>query len=465
MSDKQRTIGNAISVSGIGLHTGKPVSMTFKPAAVGHGVVFQRMDSPGSPLIPALADYVTDIARGTVLGIGNVRVHTVEHVMAAVAGLGIDNLLIELTDEEPPALDGSSYPFIEALRKAEIVEQEAERIYLDLEKTLTYHDEKSAIDIVVVPSSEFRVTYMIDYPNTLLGTQYTSMYSISEFEEEFSKARTFCLLSEMQHLKERGLIRGGSLENAVVFVDQDLPESEYNELKHTFHFDGELKHSGAILGDGSLRYPNEPVRHKTLDLVGDLALVGAPIRGHVLAARAGHASHVEVAKMLRRLLEAQKVARKYGGGKSGQGYVFDSEAIENLLPHKYPMLLVDRILELVPGERVVGLKNVTRNEPFFNGHFPGHPVMPGVLIVEAMGQTGGVLLLNSVENADRKVVYFMGLENVKFRKPVTPGDQVRFHVEMLLFRRGICKMKGAAYVDQTLVAEAEMTAAVIDRQG
>jgi len=464
LSDKQRTIGAAISVSGIGLHTGKPVSMTCKPAAVGHGIVFQRTDAPGSPLIPALAEFVVDIARGTVLGKDGVRVHTVEHVMAAVAGLGIDNLLIELTDEEPPAVDGSSYPFIQALRKAEIVEQDAERTYLELEKTLTYHDDKHAIDIVVVPSSEFRVTYMIDYPNTVLGTQYTSMYSITEFEEEFSKSRTFCLLSEMRHLKERGLIRGGSLENAVVFVDQDLPEDEYTDLKHTFHFEGDLKHGGTILGDTSLRYPNEPVRHKTLDLVGDLALVGAPIKGHVLAARAGHASHVEVAKMLRRLLEAQKVARKFGG-KSGQGYVFDSVAIERLLPHKYPMLLVDRILELVPSERVIGIKNVTRNEPFFEGHFPGHPVMPGVLIVEAMGQTGGVLLLNSVENPDSKVVYFTGLENVKFRKPVIPGDQIRFHVEMLLFRRGICKMKGTAYVDQTLVAEAEMTAAIIDRQG
>lgn len=464
MSDKQRTIGAAISVSGIGLHTGKPVSMTCKPAPVDHGIIFVRTDLPGSPPIPALVDYVIDIARGTVLGIGNARIHTVEHVLAAVAGLRVDNLLIELTDEEPPAMDGSAYPFVEALRKAELVEQDADRVYLDLEKTLTYREDKAAIDIVIVPSSEFRVTYMIDYPNTVLGTQYTSMYSICEFPEEFAKARTFCLMSEMRMLKDRNLIQGGSLDNAVVFVDQELEEAGYEDLKTAFHYSGELRHNGPVLGGVELRYPNEPVRHKTLDLVGDLALVGAPIRGHVLAARAGHASHVEVAKMLRRLLEAQKVARKFGG-KSGQGFVFDSEAIEKLLPHKYPMLLVDRILELVPSERVVGVKNVTRNEPFFNGHFPGHPVMPGVLIVEAMGQTGGVLLLNSVENPETKVVYFMGLDNVKFRKPVTPGDQIRFTVEMLMFRRGICKMKGSAYVDQTLVAEAEMTAAVIDRQG
>ncbi|MBK6766862.1 MAG: bifunctional UDP-3-O-[3-hydroxymyristoyl] N-acetylglucosamine deacetylase/3-hydroxyacyl-ACP dehydratase [bacterium] len=462
MADRQRTIGNEIAISGIGLHTGKPVSMTMKPAPVNHGIVFHRTDIPGSPPIPAIVDHVIEIARGTVLGVNGVRIHTVEHVLAALGGLRVDNVLIELTDEEPPAVDGSAYPFVEALRKAEIVEQDAEREYLDLEKTLTYRDDKAAIDIVIVPSSEFRVTYMIDYPNTLLGTQYTSMYSICEFVEEFSKSRTFCLLSEMRELKDRGLIKGGTLDNAVVFVDQELPEHEYNELKTAFGFKGDLKHDGTVLGGVPLRYPNEPVRHKTLDLVGDLVLVGAPIRGHVLAARAGHASHVDVAKMLRRLLEAQRLARRYGS-KSGQGFVFDSEAIARLLPHKYPMLLVDRILELVPGERVTGLKNVTRNEGFFEGHFPGHPVMPGVLIVEAMGQTGGVLLLNSVEDPESKVVYFTGLDNVKFRKPVTPGDQILFTVEMLLFRRGICKMKGSAHVNSTLVAEAEMTAAIIDR--
>ncbi|MCC6476011.1 bifunctional UDP-3-O-[3-hydroxymyristoyl] N-acetylglucosamine deacetylase/3-hydroxyacyl-ACP dehydratase [bacterium] len=463
MNDRQHTIGTTISVSGVGLHTGQPVSLTFKPAPVGHGIVFYRTDLPNAEPVPALVDYVVDIARGTILGKGATRLHTVEHVLAAATGLSIDNLIIELTAEEPPALDGSAFPFIEALRKAELVEQDAPRDFLEVDQTLTYRDDKSATDVVIVPSAEFRITYMIDYPNTTVGTQYTSMYSMSEFVEEFSKARTFCLLSEMKELKDRGLISGGNLQNAVVFMDMAVSEDEMTGLKKHFEYEGDLDRTGKTLGGTELRYPNEPVRHKALDLVGDLALVGAPVRGHVLVARGGHASHVETARMLRKLYETQKLTRRYGS-KSGRGFVFDSAAIEKLLPHKYPMLLVDRILELVPGERVVGIKNVTRNEPYFNGHFPGHPVMPGVLITEAMGQTGGVLLLNSVEKPESKVVYFTSLENVKFRKPVTPGDQLRLTVEMILFRRGICKMKGSAFVDGALVAEADMTAAIIDRQ-
>jgi UDP-3-O-[3-hydroxymyristoyl] N-acetylglucosamine deacetylase / 3-hydroxyacyl-[acyl-carrier-protein] dehydratase len=314
----------------------------------------------------------------------------------------------------------------------------------------------------VVPSAEFRITYMIDYTHPSIGTQYTSMYSLDEFVAEFSAARTFCLLSETEQLKGQGLIQGGSLSNAVVFVDRELSAEDLNHLKKVFHHDGEVKLGVSTLDDRPLRYRNEPVRHKALDLVGDLALVGVPIKGHVLVARGGHASHVEVARMLRKAYETQLVTRKYGS-KSGRGYVFDSTAIEKLLPHSYPMLLVDRILELTPLERVVGLKNVTRNEPYFEGHFKGHPVMPGVLIIEAMGQTGGVLLLNSVEKPETKVVYFTGLDNVKFRRTVVPGDQIRFTVVMTMFRRGLCKMRGEAQVDGVLVAEADMTAVIVDR--
>jgi UDP-3-O-[3-hydroxymyristoyl] N-acetylglucosamine deacetylase/3-hydroxyacyl-[acyl-carrier-protein] dehydratase len=462
VNDRQKTIDRSTRLSGIGLHTGHPADLAFHPAQPNTGIRFRVRVDHSSVEIPALVDYVVEISRGTVLGHKGAKVHTVEHVLAAAVGLGLDNLIIELSADEPPAMDGSAFPFIEALQKAGIVEQDAPREFLEVDKTLSYRNDKDAVDIVVVPSNEFRITYMIDYPHPSVGTQYTSMYSMEEFIREFSMARTFCLLSETETLKQAGLIQGGSLENAVVFVDQNLSESQFNRLKRLFGATDGVQPGHTTLDDRALRYPNEPVRHKVLDLVGDLALIGAPIKGHVLAARGGHTSHVEVARMLRKLYDTHTLTKKYGS-KSGRGYVFDSQAIEKLLPHSYPMLLVDRILELTPMERVVGVKNVTRNEPFFSGHFPGHPVMPGVLIIEAMGQTGGVLLLNSVENPETKVVYFTGLDNVKFRKTVIPGDQIRFTVEMQNFRRGMCKMRGEAYVDGVLVSEADMTALVVDR--
>lgn len=462
MTERQKTIAQRADLSGTGLHTGHPVHLTFHPADPNTGIRFRRADLPGSVEIPALVDHVVEISRGTVLGKNGAKVYTVEHVLAAAAGLGLDNLLVELSADEPPVVDGSAAPFVEVLQAAGVVEQEAPREYLDVEKTLTYHSEKDGVDIVVVPSAEFRVTYMIDYSHPSVGTQYTSMYSLDEFVGEFSPARTFCLLSETEELKTRGLIQGGSLDNAVVFVDRELSAKDLQRLQRLFHHPEEVKLGHATVDDRPLRFRNEPVRHKVVDLIGDLALVGVPVRGHVLAARGGHTSHVEVARMLRKAYETQILTRKYGS-KGGRGYVFDAQAIENLLPHRYPMLLVDRILELAPMEKVVGLKNVTRNEPFFEGHFPGHAVMPGVLIIEAMGQTGGVLLLNSVDEPEKKVVYFTGLDAVKFRKTVIPGDQLRFVVVMNLFRRGLCKMHGEAFVDGVLVAEADMTAVVVER--
>lgn len=463
MSERQKTIERRVHLAGIGLHTGHLTELTFCPAEPNTGIRFRRMDLPEVIEIPALVDYVVEISRGTVLGNSGARVHTVEHVLAAAAGIGIDNLIVELSSDEPPIMDGSARPFVDALQKAGIIEQDALRDFLEVEKTIAYHDEASGVDIVVVPSAELRITYMIDYPHPSVGTQYTSMYSLDEFVEEFSLARTFCLLSETEELKARGLIQGGTLENAVVFVDRRLNSSDLQRLKQTFQLDANVILGESTLDDRPLRYRNEPVRHKALDLIGDLALVGVPIRGHVLAARGGHTSHVEVARMLRKLYETQRLTRKFGS-KGGCGYVFDSRTIAKLLPHAYPMLLVDRILELTPSEKVVGIKNVTRNEPFFDGHFPGQPIMPGVLIIESMGQTGGVLLLNSVEQPETKVVMFTGLDNVKFRKPVIPGDQLRFTVVMNTFRRGLCKMRGEAHVDGVLVAEADMTAVVVDRE-
>jgi UDP-3-O-[3-hydroxymyristoyl] N-acetylglucosamine deacetylase/3-hydroxyacyl-[acyl-carrier-protein] dehydratase len=462
LTDRQRTIARPAHLTGTGLHTGHPVHLAFYPADPQTGIRFRRADVESGVEIPALAENVVEISRGTVLGKNGTKVYTVEHVLAAAAGIGVDNLIIELSSDEPPIMDGSAAPFVVALQEAGIIEQDASRDYLEVEKTLTYHSEKDGVDIVVVPSTEFRITYMIDYSHPSIGTQYTSMYSLDEFVAEFSTARTFCLLSETEQLKAQGLIQGGSLENAVVFVDRTLGEDDLDRLRKVFRHEGHVTLGSSTLDNRELRFKNEPVRHKALDLIGDLALVGVPIKGHVLAARGGHASHVEVAKMLRKAYETQKMTRRYGS-KGGRGYVFDAQAIEKLLPHRYPVLLVDRILELAPLERVVGIKNVTRNEPFFDGHFPGHPVMPGVLIIESMGQTGGVLLLNSVDDPESKVVYFTGLDNVKFRKTVIPGDQIKFTVDMLMFRRGLCKMHGEATVDGVLVAEADMTAVVVDR--
>ena len=463
MLEKQQTIAKAVSISGVGLHTGNETNMTFVPAPENHGIKFVRVDLPEKPVIDALLDSVTDLARGTTIGNNGAEVHTVEHVLSALYGMQIDNCLVEVDANEPPVMDGSSAEFVKKLKSAGLVRQSAPREYIEIDDTIVYHDEEKAIDIVIVPSPIFRVTYMIDYNHMALGTQYTAMYDIDEYEEEYSSARTFCFLSETEMLKKAGLVKGGNLKNAVVFIDRKVEDNELEHLKELFGLTGaEVDASGGILNNRDLRYVNEPVRHKVLDLLGDLALLGKPILGHVMAARAGHASHVEIAKKIQKYFEAQKLTKKYQTTIQ-KDFVFDINAIMRIMPHRYPFLLVDRILEMKPGEYVTGVKNVTINEPFFQGHFPNNPIMPGVLILEAMGQVGGVLLLNSFENPDAKLVYFTGMDNVKFRRPVMPGDQLYMRVEKIFYRRNICKIKSQAFVGDTLAAEAEMTAAVVDK--
>jgi len=462
MNVNQRSLQQPATVEGVGLHTGAACRATFHPAPPGSGLVFLREHEGRRVEIPASIDHVVSTDRGTVLEAGGARLHTVEHLLAALAGLGIDNCRIELTGPEPPILDGSSAGFVAALQRAGIREHDEPREFLAVDRTVVYHDE-GGVDIVVVPSEEFRVTYMVDYQNPALGTQYTSMYGWDEFLDEFAPARTFCFASELLEMKDRGLIRGGSLEAALVFDDVE-DRARIEQLRGVFHVEGRPLGGGSerILGGQTLRWPNEPVRHKVVDLAGDLCLLGRPLKAHVLVARGGHTSHVALVRQLKQEAVKQSLQKEYQQRITSE-LVFDVAAIERILPHRYPFLLVDRITELAPGEFVRGVKNVTVNEPFFQGHFPGHPIMPGVLIVEAMGQTGGILLLNSFDRPEEKVVYFTGLEKVRFRKPVKPGDQLVMELKMVKQRRGMCQMEGKAFVDGEVVTQAEMSAVVVDK--
>jgi UDP-3-O-[3-hydroxymyristoyl] N-acetylglucosamine deacetylase / 3-hydroxyacyl-[acyl-carrier-protein] dehydratase len=464
MREKQRTIETNQSCTGIGLHTGQSTTLTFKPAPPDAGVAFIRTDLPDSPTIPALIDNVVDISRGTTLGVGDDKVHTVEHVLAAAAGLEIDNLIIELDGPEPPVGDGSAMLFVQALQAAGYKDQDAARDYLIVDSKVGYKEDERGVEIVALPTDDFRITVMIDYGNPTLGSQHTGLFELGdEFVKEFAPARTFCFLQEVEELARQDLIRGGSMKNAVVIVDHDVQPGELDKLKEIFGVEETITiQENGLLNGAEFRFKNEPCRHKLLDLLGDLALVGVPMRAQILAARSGHAANIEFAKKLRKLYEKQQLTRKYQTTAS-KDIVFDIQAISKILPHRYPLLLVDRIIEFDGENRIVGIKNVTINEPFFVGHFPDHPVMPGVLIVEAMGQVGGVLMLNTIENPEEKIVYFMGVDRVKWRRPVVPGDQIRFELEMIRRRGTIIVMAGKAYVDGKLVAEAELMAKVMDR--
>jgi UDP-3-O-[3-hydroxymyristoyl] N-acetylglucosamine deacetylase/3-hydroxyacyl-[acyl-carrier-protein] dehydratase len=466
---KQRTIKKEVSFEGRGLHTGSNTKITFKPAPENYGRRFVRVDIDNSPEIPAIVDYVVqdqtiDSLRGTTLKVDDVEVHTVEHVLAALVGLEIDNVCIELNSNEPPIGDGSAMPFVNKLLEAGIEEQDAPKEYVIIEETITYLDEHHGVEIVALPTDDYRVTVMIDYKNPALGSQHTGLFSLErEFISEFAPSRTFCFLHEVEMLAEQGLIKGGDLEAAIVIVDRQLKDKDIQRLKKMFNIDQnvELGTSG-ILNNKELRFKNEPCRHKLLDLLGDLALTGVNIKAQILAARPGHQNNIEFARLLRNYYKKKQLTRKYQD-VTKKGIVFDIEAIKKILPHRYPFLLVDSIIEFEPEKRAVGIKNVTNNEPFFQGHFPQKPVMPGVLIVEAMAQVGGILLLNEREGVENMLVYFMGIDKVRFRKLVQPGDQLVMELDMLKSRRTTFKMAGKAYVRGELVCEAEMMAAVADQ--
>lgn len=465
MLEQQRTIAKAVSMSGIGLHTGTSCTMTFKPSQENTGIKFVRTDLGGSPEIPATSDNVIDISRGTTLGIGEAKVYTVEHVLAAIVGLQIDNIIIELDGIEPPIGDGSAKPYVDILLEAGFIQQEAPKDYLIIDETVMYHDENKQIDIVALPLDSYRVTVMVDYQNPALGSQHTGMFDLEkEFVNEFSSARTFCFLSEVESLADQGLIKGGDIDNAVVIVDHKANDEELEKLRSKIGIKQKISiGENNILNNKELRYRNEPVRHKLLDLLGDLALIGAPLKAQILAARPGHRANVEFAKQVRKLYQQKKIVKKYQLVKK-EGVIFDVNAIQKILPHRYPFLLVDKITHLELDKKVIGVKSVTVNEPFFPGHFPGQPIMPGVLIIEAMAQTGGIMLLNSFADFQDKLVYFMQINNAKFRKPVVPGDTLHMEVEMINKKSKIFNMKGRAFVNDTLVAEADFMAGIVDKE-
>lgn len=466
----QRTIQKEVSISGIGLHTGNQSTLTFKPAPENYGIRFIRKDLENSPEIIADIDHVLDISRGTTIGIEDFKIHTVEHVLASIVGCQIDNIIVELTTNEPPVIDGSAKPFVDILMEAGYLEQNEPKDYLIIDQIVHYHDEKNEVDIVGMPHDDFKVTVMIDYRNPALGSQYTGLFSLeNEFANEFAPARTFCFLHEVEDLYEQGLIKGGKFDNAVVIVDRELEQRELNRLIKKLGIEGSVVlGENGILNNASLRFKNEPARHKLVDIIGDMALIGAPIKGHVLAARPGHRANIEFVKMLRKLYENKKLKSKQVSQKpKADGVIMDINDIKKVLPHRYPFLLVDKVIEMEEGKRIVAVKNVTVNEPFFQGHFPQKPVMPGVLMIEAMAQAGGVLMLSHLDMTIPKLAYFTSIDKAKFRKPVIPGDQLFFVVEVLDRKRNIFKLKGKAFknsVNGELAAEAEIMAAVVNEE-
>ena len=461
----QRTLQKEVSLWGTGLHTGKECMITFKPAPVNYGYRFVRTDIENSPEIPALIENVIDVLRGTTIGLNDVKVHTTEHVLGALYGLQIDNCRIELSGPEPPVMDGSSAPFAKALMEAGFQEQDEPKNYLVIDETIEYHDAENGVDIVALPLDDFRMTVMVDYKNPALGSQHSGLFNLeTEFVKDFSPCRTFCFLSEVEALANQGIIKGGDIDNAIVIIDKTMHKEELDALGTKLGIDSEhlVLGENGILNNRELRFQNEPARHKLLDLLGDIALLGMPLRAQVLAARPGHASNVEFVKQLKKYADRNKLARQYQHDKKA-GVIFDINAILNILPHRYPFLLIDKIVEFKLDEKIVSIKNVTMNEPFFQGHFPGNPIMPGVLILEAMAQTGGIMMLNGNDKIKESVVYFMGIDKARFRKPVLPGDTLVIEAIMTNMRRSVCQFDAKAYVRGELVCEASLMATVVSK--
>lgn len=461
MSEKQRTLAKEVSLSGKGLHSGVNVTITFKPAPANHGYKFCRIDLPNRPIIDALAENVTDTSRGTTLSQDGASVSTIEHALSALYGMKVDNALIEMDGPEAPIMGGAAYAFVQAIKKVGIVELKEERKYFTVKEKITFSDEEHGVDLIVYPDDHFSINVLIDYNSKILGNQYAILDSIDDFEKEICQSRTFVFFHEMEPLFKMGLIKGGDLDNAIVILEQEVPQEELDRVAKLLNRPGIKSHTAGILNSTKLRYPNEPARHKLLDIVGDLALVGMPIKGKVVATRPGHYANTHLAKSMRQEMKKEKSKLNIPVYNPAKKPVYTIEDIRKRLPHRPPFLLVDKIISLEENT-IIGVKNVTYNEPFFQGHFPNEPIMPGVLLIEALAQCGGIMALNGIDDPEKYSTYFLKIDKVRFKHKVVPGDTIILKMEMIeTLKLGMLSMYGQAFVGNSLVVEGEMLAQII----
>ncbi|MGB1207393.1 MAG: bifunctional UDP-3-O-[3-hydroxymyristoyl] N-acetylglucosamine deacetylase/3-hydroxyacyl-ACP dehydratase [Chitinophagales bacterium] len=459
----QQTIKNVVSISGIGLHSGQKATLTFRPAEANFGIRFQRIDLENAPIIKADADFAIKSERCTTLEQKNVKIRTIEHLLAALMALEIDNILIAIDAEEVPILDGSALPFLEILKTAELEVQHKERIYFEIDENFRYYDAEKDAEILGLPANHLQLDVMLDYQSSTLGKQYASLHSLENFETEIAQCRTFCFLHELAYLAKNNLIKGGSLDNALVIADAEKCDDNLIESLQNLFPKQEINIKAGYLNHTQPYFENEAARHKLLDLVGDLALLGMPIKGRIIASKTGHSSNLGFVKQLKTHWKKNRLLREIPKYDPNAPALFDIARIMHFLPHRFPFLLIDKVIEQT-STRVVAIKNVTINEPFFQGHFPAHPVMPGVLVVEAMAQAGGIFLLQNVPDPENHVTYFLRIDKCKFRKPVLPGDVVIFKLDLVgKVRRGLCEMQGTAYANNKIVAEAVLMAKIMKK--